>query len=213
METIKDIVTNEFELNGYKTLAGFDGCIFMGATEGVDYWLISFNVIDFDIQKVLFDKVMTLSSNFNYIEKNLSLLLLSNIDDEANKNIDVVNIENDKSYFKKYVLEYNQKSVRELLEIMAERNVNSISLLLQEDQFFSQLKDNVIAMSPISLLYGIAHKLPFIPINTSPVARADEKLNLTDDLNGLLQWVIDAPNNEEIEEYINNSIKSDENEL
>lgn len=212
METINDIVINEFDLCGYKPLAEIDRCILMGATEGVDYWLISFNVKDFDIQKDLFDKVMTLSSSFNYIEKNLSLLLLSNIDDEANKNIDVVNIENDKSYFKKYVLEYNQKSVRELLEIMAERNLNSISPLLQEDQIFSQLKDNVIAMAPISLLYGIAHKLPFIPINTSPVARADKKLNLTDDLNGLLQWVIDAPNNEEIEEYINNTIKSDENE-
>jgi hypothetical protein len=212
METINDIVINEFDICGYKPLAEFDGCILMGASEGVDYWLISFNLKDFDIQKELFDKVMTMSLSFDYIEKNLSLLLLSNIDDEANKNRDVVNIENDKSYFKKYVLEYNQKSARELLEIMVERNVNSISPLLQEDQCFSQLKDNVEAMSPISLLYGIAHKLPFIPIKTSPIARADEKLNLTDDLSSLLQWVVEAPNNEEIEEYINNSIKRDENE-
>ena len=213
METINDIIINEFVLCGYKPVEDIDGHMLIGSTSGIDYWLVSQDSNDINRQKELFDRITGLSIDLRFVDKNLNLLLLINTDDEVNEKIDTIEIENEKSYFKKYVLVYNQESLNGLIGIMKEKKVKSISELILDTQYFNQLQSDIGQLTPITLLYSIAHKLPFIPINALPIVRTDIDLNLTEDLEALLQWVIDAPNNkEEIEKYINDSINSKGNE-
>ena len=213
METINDIIINEFALCGYKTITDIEDHLFIYSTSGIDYWLISQKPDDFNKQKELFDRIIKQSVEMKFVEKNLSLLLLVNMDDATNESIDTIMIENEKSYFKKYVLKYNQESVSGVIHILKENKAKSIAELILEPQYFDQLRSDIGQLTPITLLYSIAHKLPFIPINASPIVRTDMDLNLSEDSANLLQWVIDAPNsNEEIENYIYDSINNEENE-
>ena len=208
METINDIIINEFVLCGYKFVEDIDGRMLIGSTSGIDYWLVSQNPNDFNKQKELFDRIIELSTDVRFVEKNLSLLLLVDMDDSNNQKIDTIKIENEKSYFKKYVLKYNQESVKGLIDIITEKKVKSVAELILDTQYFNQLQSEIGQLTPITLLYSISHKLPFIPINASLVVRTDTDLNFTEDLVGLMQWVMNVPDNsEKIEKYIIDSIK------
>ena len=211
METINDIIINEFVLCGYKPIADIEGRMFIGSTSGVDYWLVSQNPNDFNKQNELFDRTIELSTDMRFVEKNLSLLLLVDMDNPDNEKLDTIKIENEKSYFKKYVLKYNQESVKGLIGIITEKKVKSVAELVLDTQYFNQLQSDTGLLTPITLLYSIAHKLPFIPINSSPVVRTDTNLNLTENLVGLMQWVMNAPDNsEKIEKYVIDSININE---
>lgn len=207
METINDIILNEFSVCGYK-VADIDGRSFMSAQDGFDYWIVSSNVDDVVNQRQLFENVIEQTSEFKFVEKNLSLLLLVN----DNIDTDVVQIENDKLYFKKYVLKYNQESVNGLIEMMTQNHVQNISPLLLVDSNFEQFRETANTLSAISLLYSIAHKLTFIPIPSSSKPREDTELNLdSSELQELLEWVKNAPSNEtDIETYLNNLIAENE---
>lgn len=211
METINDIIINEFVLCGYKPIADIEGRMFIGSTSVVDYWLVSQNPNDFNKQNELFDRTIELSTDMRFVEKNLSLLLLVDMDNPDNEKLDTIKIENEKSYFKKYVLKYNQESVKGLIGIITEKKVKSVAELVLDTQYFNQLQSDTGLLIPITLLYSIAHKLPFIPINSSPVVRTDTNLNLTENLVGLMQWVMNAPDNsEKIEKYVIDSININE---
>lgn len=211
METINDIIINEFVLCGYKPVKDINGHMLIDSTSGIDYWLVSQNLNAFIKQKELFDRIIELSTDMKFVEKNLSLLLLVDMDDSNNQKIDTIEIENEKSYFKKYVLKYNQESVKGLIGIITEKKVKSVAELVLDTQYFNQLQSDTGQLTPITLLYSIAHKLPFIPINSSPVVRTDTDLNLTENLVGLMQWVMNAPDNgEKIEKYVIDSIKNNE---
>jgi|GEM_PF-902374 len=208
METINDIILNEFRVCGYNKVADIDGRSFMSATFGTDYWLVSSNiddVADIDKQLQLYNNVIEQKNGRKFVEKNLSLLLLVNMDEKNNIDTDFVQIENDKFYFKKYVLKYNQESVNGLIEMMKQNHVQNISPLLLNDSNFEQLRETANTLSAISLLYSIAHKLTFIPIPSSSKPREDMELNLnSSELQDLLDWVNDAPSSEnEIDTYLN----------
>lgn len=212
METINDIILKEFDVCNYKKVADIDGRPFMSATVGIDYWLVSSKVDDVVNQTQLFKKVMEQTSECKFVEKNLSLLLLVNIDGHNNIDTEVVQIENDKFYFKKYVLKYNQESVNGLIEMMTQNHVQNISPLLLVDSNFEQFRETANTLSAISLLYSIAHKLTFIPIPSSSKPREDTELNLdSSELQDLLEWVKNAPSNEtDIDTYLNNLIAENE---
>ncbi len=212
METINDIILKEFDVCNYKKVADIDGRPFMSATVGIDYWLVSSKVDDVVNQTQLFKKVMEQTSECKFVEKNLSLLLLVNIDGHNNIDTEVVQIENDKFYFKKYVLKYNQESVNGLIEIMRQKNVETIGPLLLDDSNFEQLKNSTDTLSAISLLYSIAHKLTFIPIPSSSKPREDTKLNLDSyELQDLLDWVKQSPSKDtDIDTYLKNLLAENE---
>ena len=212
METINDIILNEFEGCNYHKVADIDGRPFMSATVGVDYWLVSSQVDDVANQTQIFKKVMEQTSEYKFVEKNLSLLLLVNADVQNNIDTDVVQIENDKFYFKKYVLKYNQESVNELIKMMTQNNLQNISPLLLDDSNFELLRSSPDTLSAISLLYSIAHKLTFIPIPSSSKPREDTELNLNSEkLQSLLGWVENAPSTEtDIDTYLNKFITENE---
>lgn len=208
METIKDIVANEFALNGYKRILEIEGRPLMKASSGTDYWVIGSDVKDYYKQKELFDNIPKQQENFEFIEKNLSLLLLINVNNQENKDVDVIQIENDKSYFKKYVIKYDQESVKGLIEIMEKQAAESIASLLLDMQYFVQLKEETEHQTAVSLLYNISHKLPFIPLMAAQKQRVETHLEFeSSELTDLLTWVNDAPTDENrIEKYINDSI-------
>ena len=212
METINDIILNEFSVCNYAKVADIDGRPFMSATDGIDYWLISSNFDDVTNQTQLFSKVKEQTSECKFVEKNLSLLLLVNIDGYNNIDTEVVQIENDKFYFKKYVLKYNQESVNGLIEIMTQKNVETIGPLLLDDSNFEQLRSSTDTLSAISLLYSIAHKLTFIPIPSSSKPREDTKLNLdSSELQDLLDWVKQSPSKDtDIDTYLKNLLAENE---
>ena len=212
METINDIILKEFDVCNYKKVADIDGRPFMSATVGIDYWLVSSKVDDVVNQTQLFKKVIEQTSECKCVEKNLSLLLLVNIEGQNNIDTEVVQIENDKFYFKKYVLKYNQESVNGLIEMMTQKHVQTISPLLLDDSNFEQLRSSEDTLSAISLLYSIAHKLTFIPIPSSSKPREDTKLNLdSSELQNLLDWVKNSPSTDtDIDTYLNNLIAENE---
>lgn len=211
METINDIIINEFVFCGYRPIIDFKGRMFICSTNGSDYWLVSQNPNDFNKQKELYDRIIELSTDMRFVEKNLSLLLLVDMDNPDNEKLDTIKIENEKSYFKKYVLMYNQDSVKGLIGIITEKKVKSVAELVLDTQYFNQLQSDTGQLTPITLLYSIAHKLPFIPINSTPVVRTDTNLNMTENLVGLMQWVMNAPDNsEKIEKYVIDSININE---
>lgn len=215
MENINDIILNEFCVCGYNKIADIDGRSFMSATFGTDYWLVSSNiddVADIDKQLQLYNKVIEQTTECKFVEKNLSLLLLVNLDKKNNVDTDFVQVENDKFYFKKYVLKYNQESVTGLIEMMTQNHVQNICPLLLDDSIFEQFRETANTLSAISLLYSIAHKLTFIPIPSSSKPREDTKLNLDSfELQNLLDWVKNSPSTDtDIDTYLNNLIAENE---
>lgn len=144
----------------------------------------------------MYDKLEELKCEFEYIEKNITLLLL--IDNEGDlKRIDTIKVENNKSYFKKFVLQYTEKSVSELNNILTENRVDSIADLLLSEQYFTQLKYDSQIFNGVTLLYSIAHKLPFIPIKS--VTKEKGKINLnfsSQELDDLFEWVNQSPSEE-----------------
>lgn len=213
MENINDIIINEFNEWGYAQVGEVDVRPFFNKVNDTDYWLVSNVLDDFNNQGRIFDIIMEQSTDMKFVEKNLSLLLLVDMDDPNNKKNDAIEIENEKSYFKKYVLKYNQESVKGLIDIINEKKAKSIAELILDNQCFNKLQSDIGQLTPNTLLYSIAHKLPFIMINTTPIARTGVDLIITKDLNSLMQWVANAPNDTiEIEKYINDSIDNEVNE-
>lgn len=196
MRTMLEIICSEFERWGYSQKREFAGNILFASNVGYDYWIVCSNIDVLSIQKSLYDQLVKCKYDFEYIEKNISLLLL--IDSNGNyKSIDTIKIENNKSYFKKYVLRYSEESVSELDTILKENNVDSIADLLLTEQYFTKLKYDSETLNGVTLLYSIAHKLPFIPIKSA--TKEKSKINLkfgTQELDDLFEWVNQSPSEE-----------------
>ena len=196
MRTILEIICSEFVRWGYSLKREFDGNILFASNVGFDYWIVCSNIDVIQIQKSLYDKLEEFKCEFDYIEKNITLLLL--IDNEGDlKRIDTIKVENNKSYFKKFVLQYTEKSVSELINILTENKVDSIADLLLSEQYFTHLKNDLHTLNGVTLLYSIAHKLPFIPIKS--ITKEKSKINLnfsSQELDDLFEWVNQSPSEE-----------------
>jgi hypothetical protein len=159
METINDIIRNEFELNGYAPCNSDK----LKPTESLykhrqccDYWLITSSIESYENQQEVFNAIQELEN----LNKNVSMLILHN---ETKKPIDEVGIENDSYFFKKYVLEFSDDSVSKLIAIMDQSGFSSIKDLVMMPASFERF-GNEVESGPYTLLYAIIHKLPFIPI-------------------------------------------------
>ena len=196
MRTMLELICSEFERWGYSLKMEFDGNILFASNVGFDYWIVCSNIDVIPIQKLLYDKLEEFKCEFEYIEKNITLLLL--IDNEGDlKSIDTIKVENNKSYFKKFVLQYTEKSVSELNNILTEKKVDSIADLLLSEQYFTHLKYDSQTLNGVTLLYSIAHKLPFIPIKSVTKEKSKINLNFSSlELDDLFKWVNQAPSEE-----------------
>lgn len=196
MRTMLELICSEFERWGYSLKMEFDGNILFASNVGFDYWIVCSNIDVIPSQKSLYDKLEEFKCEFEYIEKNITLLLL--IDNEGDlKRIDTIKVENNKSYFKKFVLQYTEKSVSELNNILTENKVDSIADLLLSEQYFTHLKYDSQTLNGVTLLYSIAHKLPFIPIKS--ITKEKSKINLnfsSQELDDLFEWVNQSPSEE-----------------
>lgn len=196
MRTMLEIIYSEFERWGYSLRKEFDGIILFASNVGYDYWIVCSNINVLSIQKSLYDQLEEFKSEFEYIEKNISMLLLIDCNGEY-KTIDSIKVENNKSYFKKFVLQYSEKSVSELETILKDNNKGSIADIVLSDQYFSQLKKDSETLNGVTLMYCIAHKLPFIPIKSVTKERSKIDFRFSSpELVDLFKWVKQAPSEE-----------------
>lgn len=126
-----------------------------------DFWIIvnAVNAFKLEDQETIAGKAKTIFAQYKEAEKNTSLLVLLQVEQTSEGILnDIVEIENDPFYFKKYVLAYT-KSSKEAIEQYSIKNFSSI---LMQPQNFQALKNEAEVSGPYHLLYSIAHKLPFL---------------------------------------------------
>lgn len=126
-----------------------------------DFWIIvnAVNAFKLEDQETIAGKAKTIFAQYKEAEKNTSLLVLLQVEQISEGILnDIVEIENDPFYFKKYVLAYT-KSSKEAIEQYSIKNFSSI---LMQPRCFQALKNEAEVSGPYHLLYSIAHKLPFL---------------------------------------------------
>lgn len=160
-----------FEKYGYVPKGAImEGMFLFCHRQYVDYWIVTHGLLDENEQYELFQNLTQNAENatkYPYARKNMSLLLLANmdeLDDEAKKDENFIHLENDPLYFKKYVLPFTLSSFEELKELIRDKKEDGIEPLIMRDDTFEDLKSG---RGYAHLLYSIVHKLPFIPIQVA----------------------------------------------
>lgn len=163
MENINELILTEFSQAGYSVIGEIEHSPILANEAKSDFWMI-FGDFDKneDAQLALYDKYRYATDSYPAADKNISVLVLKKeerIVDE--KRQWAVEIENDKFFFKKYVLLYTDESFAKLQdEILVDAEKN-LSDYLCDRNVFEQLKEDT-PDGAYTLLYGIAHKLPFL---------------------------------------------------
>lgn len=169
-----DFVLDIFQQYGYQVLGHFDGIFVLKMEEMEDYWLIAESLEVYTRQSEIHDKLANgLLKAYPKFEKNTSLLLL--VKGEA-KYEDNMNIEKDPFVFKKYVLNYIDEAYAELMEMV--KHYGGIKNAVMREEVFKCLV-NSSDKGGAALLYGLMHKLPFIPINASSVGEMEIPMTFT----------------------------------
>lgn len=163
MENIIDLVLNEFGQAGYHQLNEHLRFPILTNKNNSDFWIL---LDDFDIsvdkQQDLFEAYRQVIKEYPVAEKNTSVLILRcvpQMDDDTKTW--AVEMENDKYYFKKYVLLYTENAWQVLSNQILLDKKRTLSSYLVDSSVFDQLKKDRID-GAYTLLYGIAHKLPFL---------------------------------------------------
>ncbi|WP_310991250.1 ABC-three component system middle component 1 [Aequorivita marina] len=120
-------------------------------------------------------------------DKNTSLLILTEREDSKEWRKEVLTIEEDPFQFKKYVLGYDQNSLRVLKEKSQNGDSESIIKLMTDELVFNDYKENYSEFTWHKLLYTISQKIPFITLNVETekgldnlFAESDESLKQVD---------------------------------
>lgn len=102
-------------------------------------------------------------------DKNANLLVLNKVVTiDSVKKDDFLKIEEDPYYFKKSIIYYTEQELNKLNETIGEFDVlEFIEISILKEEVFEQHKNHFDKNHYQSLLYRIAHKLPFIKINIS----------------------------------------------
>lgn len=164
MATIKDILFREFLNHGYEVIAEMDAVVIFKHKAFEDFWAVSFVGFSLSQQHDLYEAtVKRIAEKYPYAPKNTSLLVLSDLAKEHLTTDQVVELEKDPFFFKKYFLPYSDELAHQLLELMEIKQVETISDLIMLPESFNALNEEE-NYGMYHLLYSIAHKLPFIPI-------------------------------------------------
>lgn len=98
-------------------------------------------------------------------DKNTSLLILTEREDSKEWRKEVLTIEEDPFQFKKYVLGYDQNSLKVLKEKSQDGDPKSVIELMTDELVFNDYKENYSEFTWHKLLYTISQKIPFIKLN------------------------------------------------
>lgn len=194
MKILMNIICAEFIRAGYQK-EEVEEMLFLKHKENHDYWICT-RSFDLEHQHELFEKAINFWKQYKESEKNISVLILREVAHLSKDEMDwSIEIENDPLFFKKYVILF-RKSQCEPLEKIIENNQLLVSLLMQ-DAVFKQLKEEKENDGPYSLLYSIAHKLPFITMNIQPSEyKMDEWFFNTPEQAKLNAWLEQLPEDE-----------------
>jgi hypothetical protein len=206
MERITDLIFQEFEKAGYRSK---DGILWKHQTY-MDYWVVACADGRYELRELqdeIYENLAEEREREPEMEKNTSLLII-NLVDEAGKNRQrIIEDENDVYVYKKYVIQYTQQEWDYLKGLIEREGVPYNDLLMRADLFEMMRVDH---NGNLSLLYTIAHKLPFV---TMAVTKKDyeisEDVHVQADLEGLLSLVdsIAAPERKTVSEGEINAVK------
>lgn len=129
-----------------------------------DYWIIM-NDFDLEQQKEYFKTCQNIVGQDPASLKNISVLIVKEVEnigvDERQWCID---LENNPFFFKKYGLVYTMDAWSKLKKLFNSMPDDSFTSIIMKPELFSQYKDG--DNDEIALMYSIAHKMPFIMIET-----------------------------------------------
>lgn len=166
METFRDFIIKEFTTNGYDIIGNLENILLLKNHVHEDYWLIAEDVVCYQEQANLFQKIQnSYYPDYPLAEKNISLLILYDAKSLTIDANEIIAIENDPIYFKKYMLAYTYESYISLMDLLAN---SSVADLAMNNDIFSKMMGEE-ELGPATLLYNIMHKLPFIPLRQQTV--------------------------------------------
>ncbi len=189
MENIIELITSEFLAADYEKVKSNNNGIIFRHTVHADYWIIltEFNISEQEHIFATFQRVVDKPD----AEKNVSLLWVRNINARTQSfNDESVEIENDPLFFKKYVLLYTDEEWNGVIQNLPPTKDTKLSTLLMDTKLFNCLKSNQTNYA--TLLYSIAHKLPFLMIDARHKDYNDVDTFielLSEDDKSTLQWV------------------------
>ena len=170
-----DFILGLFQQYGYQILGKMNHIIVVKSDDFEDYWLIAEGLETFERQSKIHDELVNgILKDYPKFEKNTSLLLL--VDGEANWE-ENMSIEKDPFVFKKYVLNYTGAAFAQMREMVEQ--CGGVENAVMKEEVFKCLaygRDNGGA----ALLYGIMHKLPFIPIKAHSIGENNVPLTFSD---------------------------------
>ena len=207
MVNLIDLIFQEFEKAGYRSK---DGLLWKHHAY-LDFWIVVCAEGVYNLSKLqeeFYEKLAAEREQEPEMEKNTSLLIL-NLVDEAGKNRQrIIEDENDVYVYKKYVIQYTRQEWDDLKGLIEREGVPYDELLMKAELFEMMRADH---NGSISLLYTIAHKLPFV---TMTVTKKDyefsEEVQVQADLENVLAWVdsIGAPERKTASEGEINAVKN-----
>lgn len=154
-------ITELFKQFNYEVIDEAGDISFFKHINYKDFWIIvnAVNAFKLEDQETIAGKAKTTFAQYKEAEKNTSLLVLLQVEQTSEGILnDIVEIENDPFYFKKYVLTYTKSS----MEAIEQYGIKDFSLRLMQPRYFQALKKEAEVSGPYHLLYSIAHKLPFL---------------------------------------------------
>lgn len=158
---MNNFITELFKQFNYEVIDEAEDISFFKHINYKDFWIIvnAVNAFKLEDQETIAGKAKTIFAQYKEAEKNTSLLVLLQIEQISEGILDdIVEIENDPFYFKKYVLAYTKSSK----EAIKQYSVKNFSSILMQPRNFQALKNEAEVSDPYHLLYSIAHKLPFL---------------------------------------------------
>lgn len=167
-----EIVSKLFEGGNYEEKHSSDIKIF-SLKEKYNYWVVvSLDILNQirDDQIELFIKAKQIINQPQF-DKNANLLILNKVNSLEKVNKDyLLQVEEDPFHFKKCIIYYTDEELAKLKEAIGNLPVTEFveSMILKEEVFTAH-KQSFDDNQYQSLLYRIAHKMPFIKINIKQV--------------------------------------------
>lgn len=159
----------------------------------MDFWFVYMIDGNYELEEVqnqIYERLSELRKKEPEMEKNTSLLILNKVEKDGKNRERIIADENDVYVFKKYVIQYTQEeweSIRTTIEEGA-----PLGDFLMKDEHFASLKEN--PNGPLSLLYNIAHKLPFVTMNvTKKDYGISDEVHVPERIRSVLMWVDEIP--------------------
>lgn len=200
MENINELILTEFSQAGYSVIGEIEHSPILANEAKSDFWMI-FGDFDKneDAQLALCEKYRHVADSYPAADKNVSVLILKKVEHVGDEERQwAVEIENDKFFFKKYVLLYTGEAFAKMQDEILVDTEKNLSDYLCDRNVFEQLKKETPG-GAYTLLYGIAHKLSFllVKMEKSQLKLAYPEFWSSASVSETNDWVNDFPDDEE----------------